>query len=386
MVVAAGGTCTGTLVHPRVVLTAAHCLEGQTNNSVDVRFGSEAPFETEIDSRRIYSHRFYVPSDFTKFDVGFILLQEDAPAEVAPLSMYLEPLDESMIGNAVRAVGFGLSDGVAETGAGVKRTVDLTFDGLDIHTIVVGDDEKNTCRGDSGGPLFMDVGGEEQIIGVTSYGFSQCMGASRKARLDIYGDLIDQVIEGWVGPCGQDGTCVTEGCKYLDPDCDPCGFDGLCIANCETVDIDCSPGKSAGQLSDSYLECESRILVEAPEDSRVSFCSTECQEDSDCVAPLGRCAETSDGQRCFYDGYTPSVQGAGCFRNEDCRSMNCDTAVGICVEACGAGGTCDDGFVCRSVNGIDSCSESLDQGCCGGTAPPVFSALVLLAFILIRRL
>src|SRR5438105_518352 len=48
----------------------------------------------------------------------------------------------------------------------------------------------------SSGPAFMDLGGVETIVGVTSFGYQGCTGGGYDTRVDLYTSFIDQYVGG----------------------------------------------------------------------------------------------------------------------------------------------------------------------------------------------
>lgn len=390
----AGGLCTGTLVAPRIVLTAAHCvgdaiLAGQTDFG-RVNFGDgRGAWIDSIDIIDMTMHRFYQPPAFLTNDIALVRLARPAPASIDPLPISTTHLTQEDVGLQLRVVGFGNTDGSnGGSGAGQKNQLIVPLLEVGAAHIGLGDRISNTCQGDSGGPTFAKFDGVEHVVGVTSFGSNECRATSYMTRTDImWEDFLGEVINAWSGPCQQDGVCVEdESCTYIDPDCDVCGMDGVCAEGCAAPDRDCPLAKLPSDSCTEATECESRLCTGAPEDPRVTYCSMTCdpsQPDSlsGCFAPLTVCEEQPDGSGiCGFSGLTPGVQGFTCSENSECRSGLCDNNAEICVEPCGEGlAECSEEFECLSAGDIKVCSIPGDGGCNTGSGRSgALSGLLLL--------
>jgi MYXO-CTERM domain-containing protein len=240
--------CSGTLITPKVVLTAAHCLEGGTAAALDLFFGTNSNVPSsgmQIPAKTILVHPDY---DGDVADMGLIELE--SASTVTPARRNERPLTAEMAGQDVRVVGFGTAVDFGDD-SGRKRQGIVTFDSIDgDYMMVAPRDGVSGCYGDSGGSNFMTFDGVEVLAGVTSYGTeSSCLaGLGGNTDVQQFQAWIDEFISR-VDPtepsCEADGTC-TAGCA-ADPDC-ACAADGACNADCPdwlNDDPDCA-GCAAG--------------------------------------------------------------------------------------------------------------------------------------------
>lgn len=272
----ADGECTGTLISPKVVLTAAHCTQGASAQQMQVFFGYDS-----------YQGGVWIPVIHAEAhptgDIAAVTLQSPGPATPIPLSSHAFVNGDQ--GAPVRVVGFGVT---SETGqdSGLKRQAMTQVVEWDSEFVYLDGSLKDTCYGDSGGPAFMTFDGVEQVVGATSFGTAECgSDMSGETRVDVFHDwIVGYMSQHDVAPtppppsspepgCGPDGMCAP-GCPTVDPDCpcandgfctpacqnpasDPdcpkCGADGVCRPGCPTPDPDCknAPGTNQGESTSS---------------------------------------------------------------------------------------------------------------------------------------
>ena len=165
--------CTGTLIAPRAVLTAAHCVAGESPATLVVVTGSrvDGGERNEIDA--IDVHPDY---DGLAADLAIVTLASPLGAPPLPVRT---AIDTSQIGAGVRLVGFGADDAAV---TGVKRQGMARIAEVTQTTIVVAPDPALHCNADSGGPVLL----AEEIAGVVAYGDTACMTSGTSTRADVH--------------------------------------------------------------------------------------------------------------------------------------------------------------------------------------------------------
>jgi hypothetical protein len=183
-------TCTGTLVAPRVVLTAAHCVENlDVPQVLSVVFAPETARALPSERVRVIEGRLHPAWSAGENDLGVLLLAEDAP--VAPVPLEWSALPADVVGRTTRVVGFGIDD---EGRTGSRRSGTARVTAVEAGRFSIGEAPGMSCGGDSGGPSFLEVDGAERIIGVTSYGDLTCTRGTNM-RLDVHATFLQPILD-----------------------------------------------------------------------------------------------------------------------------------------------------------------------------------------------
>lgn len=119
-------------------------------------------------------------------DIGVVVVE--SALKMTPVAINRSALAQADVGGAARMVGFGDADPNLTNGTiiGVRRRVSTTITAITADFVTTGDATHGTCNGDSGGPVLMTRGGQEVVVGITSFGSPNCDGPSSATNLDKY--------------------------------------------------------------------------------------------------------------------------------------------------------------------------------------------------------
>ncbi len=205
-----GNSCTGALIAPDLVLTAAHCvLPGATYKVVDY---SARPARL-LDTRNVAAHPSFnlqtLLSHRATADVALLQLAARAPSGTAPASTGV-PQIPIEVGSPFTVVGMGVSIRGDGRSGGVIRAAGLVATGkpgtLQIRLVdALTQGMRNglgACTGDSGAPVFEEQRGKTVIVGIVSWSTGAnnsagCGGLTGVTPLTLYRDWILQTARAW---------------------------------------------------------------------------------------------------------------------------------------------------------------------------------------------
>lgn len=204
-----GNFCSGTLIAPRLVLSAAHCVGSGATYKIVTYDDNRQPLLKAVASiaahpqfnvQGIIAHR-------ATADVALLLLEVPLNKVTASVSSPIGPL---VAGSRFAVAGIGVSRRGDGKSGGAIRSASLIAIGQPgrLQIRLVDPATKNrieglgACTGDSGGPVAQDQSGREVVIGVVSWSTGAndsagCGGLTGVTPLTLYRGWILQIAKTW---------------------------------------------------------------------------------------------------------------------------------------------------------------------------------------------
>jgi hypothetical protein len=326
-------TCSATLIAPRTLMTAAHCvdpavLSATTLTIVATNAPTLADVQPGVNTWSVVETRLHPdwrPQFGLANDLAFALL-ESAPPGVTPLPWNRASID-GRTGDLMRVLGYGTND-TTDAGIGVRREAELMINQLTARVITLGDGvSRGICHGDSGGPsllLFND--GVERVVGVHSYTATPGCVDGADTRVDFHWAFVSQ----WLIDKEPATTCAR---------------DLICNPTCAMPDPDC---RADGDRCDHPLDCSGRACrsdAQHPE----TYCTRRCDAQNVCPGNLSCEAATATCQLPQLplvmpgDACVPLL--SYCLNDTHCDGVSRELAV--CSRPCTAAADCEANQQCR---------------------------------------
>ena len=167
----AAGFCSGVVIAPDVVLTAAHCVSDKGNLKVHFRDAAGQPVLLEVAAVAVHPgyHADAQKSRVRTVDLALVKSAAPLPAQFVPAQ-----LDEAGIwtpGQGFVLAGFGLSrEGDGKTGGTLRLgalEARAPVSKLLLWTKDAGNSGTGACTGDSGAPIF--DAGRSRVVAITAW-------------------------------------------------------------------------------------------------------------------------------------------------------------------------------------------------------------------------
>ncbi len=229
--------CTGTLIAPDAVLTAAHCIDPVLSGGVVPGFTLAVDTTTgnfaTVPGASVHPHEsFTFDVEITEglgtfYDIGVLRLAQPI-TEVAPVPLPRADQAAALtVDLELDIVGYGRTsndtDDIGVLHDARTRLISLNATELQVG---MGLPQPQNCHGDSGGPALADLGdGQRRTVGVVSRSFagSECTQGGVHTRVDAYLSWIHGQVPTGI-PCGSG---LAEPCDEPDPE-DPDTGGGCC--------------------------------------------------------------------------------------------------------------------------------------------------------------
>lgn len=224
--------CGATILDAYHVLTAAHCVEGDSYYYTYTSVAPQVQNELQVLNGSVGLYRaseFYYPDGFRDSealswpdDIAIIKLEQPLeidPSEYVTLASPSDIASYDFIGTEMFVIGHGFTTDGSDDSNVLQGTFQTLLSasqcrsaGINSRQLCLQGDfnsetrlRNSTCGGDSGGPLYWNRGGQYIQVGITSFGPSDCGDpsadySSAYTEVAEYRDWINRVLNGFEVP------------------------------------------------------------------------------------------------------------------------------------------------------------------------------------------
>ncbi len=219
-------TCTGSIIAPRVVLTAAHCVTNKAyglsiglNYLYDFTDSASAGALVPVESSTIAPG--YDPTVIPHLhDIAIIRVGTNLGKA---LPYHAGAPDATWYGQPLRIVGYGRTGAKTED-QNMRRAVMTEIFDIRPNDLAI-DNGKQPCVGDSGGPAFLTLNGVSTIVGVAGSASPDCMTSAHYGRIDTDITFINAAVAGSSGGGTPGATSVAVHATQTSAGCNATGRD-----------------------------------------------------------------------------------------------------------------------------------------------------------------
>jgi secreted trypsin-like serine protease len=202
-------SCTGVPVSPRLILTAAHCVQSAPQDGItaifhtDMKCASGYTAAKTIGSAAYVTHSDYDGTPQAMADLALVKLTNTIPADY-PIPTFYDGKSE-ITSDEVMLLGFGITDETKHDNLELRTTTKSFSKDATIKKQIIGfrQDTKGGgfCRGDSGAPIYVNCGGVKKVIGINSFNIgtsknNECHTASAGMYVPYFSSWIkNQIID-----------------------------------------------------------------------------------------------------------------------------------------------------------------------------------------------